>query len=42
MYNEVVDERGVNLHKDFSSFFSFTQELQQRKTDNGSRQTDGV
>ena len=21
MYNEVVDERGVNLHKDFSSFF---------------------
>ena len=21
MYNEVVDERGVNLHRDFSSFF---------------------
>ena len=38
MYNE-VDERGVNLHRDF---FSFTQELQQRKTDNGSRQADGV
>ena len=41
MYNE-VDERGVNLRRDIFFFFSFTQELQQRKTDNGSRQTDGV
>ena len=41
MYNEVVDERGVNLLRDFF-LFSFTQELQQRKTDNGTRQTDGV
>ena len=40
MYNE-VDERGVNLRRVFF-FFYFTQELQQRKTDNGSRQTDGV